>query len=88
MTRDILIGIDAGTSVIKSVAFTLAGEQIAVAARPNIYATPGGGQVEQDMLAHLGRLRRDAARTHRARPGPRRAASPPSPSPRRATAPG
>src|SRR3984957_5089171 len=49
MTRDILIGIDAGTSVIKAVAFSLAGEQIAVAARPNIYLTLGGGQVEQDM---------------------------------------
>ena len=50
MTRDILIGIDAGTSVIKSVAFSLTGEQIAVAARPNVYETPGPGQVEQDML--------------------------------------
>src|SRR6202035_3705021 len=49
MTRDILIGIDAGTSVIKAVAFSLAGEQIAVAARPNVYRTLGGGQVEQDM---------------------------------------
>ena len=49
MTRDILIGIDAGTSVIKAVAFSLAGEQIAVAARPNVYQTLGGGQVEQDM---------------------------------------
>ena len=50
MTRDILVGIDAGTSVIKSVAFSLTGEQIAVAARPNVYETPGPGQVEQDML--------------------------------------
>src|SRR4051794_15726643 len=50
MTPDILIGIDAGTSVIKSVAFTLAGEQVAMASRPNSYATPGPGQVEQDML--------------------------------------
>src|SRR6202046_1617021 len=49
MTRDILIGVDAGTSVIKSIAFSLAGEQIAVAARPNVYQTLGGGQVEQDM---------------------------------------
>ena len=49
MTRDILLGIDAGTSVIKSVAFSLAGEQVAVAARPNVYQTLGGGQVEQDM---------------------------------------
>ncbi len=49
MSRDILVGVDAGTSVIKSVAFSLTGEQIAVAARPNFYETPGPGQVEQDM---------------------------------------
>jgi erythritol kinase len=49
MTRDILLGIDAGTSVIKTVAYTLGGEQIAVAARPNVYQSLGGGQVEQDM---------------------------------------
>jgi erythritol kinase len=50
VTPDILLGIDAGTSVIKSVAFSLAGEQIAIAARPNFYEALGGGQVEQDML--------------------------------------
>ena len=49
MNGDILIAIDAGTSVIKAVAFTLAGEPIAIGARPNTYATPGPGQVEQDM---------------------------------------
>jgi erythritol kinase (D-erythritol 1-phosphate-forming) len=49
MTRDILVGVDAGTSVIKAVAYSLGGEQIAVAARPNVYQTLGGGQVEQDM---------------------------------------
>ncbi len=49
MSDDILIGIDAGTSVIKSVAFTVTGEQIAVAAIPNSYASVGGGGVEQDM---------------------------------------
>ncbi|CAM5771611.1 carbohydrate kinase [Labrys miyagiensis] len=49
MERDLLIGIDAGTSVIKSVVFTLAGKQLAMASRPNSYATPGPGQVEQDM---------------------------------------
>ena len=48
MTCDIVIGIDAGTSVIKSVAFSLGGEQIAVAAKPNVYQTLGGGQ-QQDM---------------------------------------
>jgi erythritol kinase len=50
MNRDLLIGIDAGTSVIKAVAFTISGEQVAIASRPNAYATPGPGQVEQDML--------------------------------------
>jgi erythritol kinase len=46
---DILIGVDAGTSVIKAVAFDLAGRQIATAARPNSYETLGPGQIEQDM---------------------------------------
>jgi len=35
--RDILIGIDAGTSVIKSIAFDTLGRQIAAAALPNHY---------------------------------------------------
>lgn len=49
MSRDLLIGVDAGTSVLKAVAFTLAGEQVAVAARPNAYDNLGGGRIEQDM---------------------------------------
>jgi len=49
MTRDIIIGIDSGTSLVKSVAFTTTGEQIAVAALPNDYATLAGGGVEQDL---------------------------------------
>jgi erythritol kinase (D-erythritol 1-phosphate-forming) len=49
MTDPILIGIDAGTSVIKSVAFTLQGEQIAATAIPNSYTTLADGGVEQDM---------------------------------------
>ena len=49
MTRDILIGIDAGTSVIKAVAFDLSGRQLAIASRQNHYATLPGGGVEQDM---------------------------------------
>ena len=49
MTRDILIGIDAGTSVLKAVAFTLEGRQLDTFSIPNSYdALPGGG-VEQDM---------------------------------------
>jgi erythritol kinase len=50
MSRDIIIGIDAGTSVIKAVAFTLAGEQLAITAMPNRYDTLPDGGVEQDML--------------------------------------
>lgn len=49
MTDGVLIGIDAGTSVIKSVAFTTAGEQIAAAAVANRYQTFADGGAEQDM---------------------------------------
>ena len=49
MKDAVLIGIDAGTSVIKSVAFTTAGEQLAVAAIANTYETLPDGGVEQDM---------------------------------------
>lgn len=47
--KDLLIGIDAGTSVIKAVAFDLAGRQVALASRRNEYTTLPGGGVEQDM---------------------------------------
>lgn len=49
MTRDILIGIDAGTSVIKSVAFDLSGKQIAVASTPNNYSTSTDGAAFQSL---------------------------------------
>jgi erythritol kinase (D-erythritol 1-phosphate-forming) len=49
MSDGILIGIDAGTSVIKSIAFTTKGEQIAAAAIPNAYTTMPDGGAEQDM---------------------------------------
>ena len=49
MTKDLIIGIDAGTSVIKAVAFDLAGRQVAVASKPNAYEERPGGAVEQDM---------------------------------------
>jgi erythritol kinase len=49
MTRDLLIGIDAGTSVLKAVAFTLDGMQAGIASRPNSYSRFGRGCVEQDM---------------------------------------
>jgi erythritol kinase (D-erythritol 1-phosphate-forming) len=59
MTRDLIIAIDAGTSVLKSVAFTLDGTQVAVASRPNSYACFGHGFVEQDMM----KTWRDATQT-------------------------
>lgn len=46
---DILIGIDAGTSVIKAVAFDLAGRQIAASAVPNRYATGADGSATQSL---------------------------------------
>src|SRR4051795_12853673 len=49
MTRQVLIGIDAGTSVVKAVAFDTEGRQLALAARPNSYVTLPGGGVEQDL---------------------------------------
>lgn len=46
---DILIGIDAGTSVIKAVAFDAGGRQLAVASTPNTYTTRPDGAAFQDM---------------------------------------
>jgi len=47
--RDLLIGIDAGTSVIKAVAFDLSGKQIAVASVPNRYTTSADGAATQPL---------------------------------------
>lgn len=47
--HDLLIGIDAGTSVIKAVAFDLSGRQIAVASTPNRYATRADGAAFQSL---------------------------------------
>ena len=49
MKDGVLIGIDAGTSIIKSVAFSTNGQQIAAAATPNHYTTLSDGGAEQDM---------------------------------------
>lgn len=49
MVDGIIIGIDAGTSVLKSVAFSRDGRQLAVAAIANDYVTFPDGGVEQDM---------------------------------------
>jgi len=45
----LLIGIDAGTSVMKAVAFSLAGDEVATAAVPNKVLYGPGGFAEQDM---------------------------------------
>lgn len=57
--RDVLIGIDAGTSVIKSVAFDLQGRQLAACAIPNLYEAVGRTGSVQD----LPRTWADTART-------------------------
>ena len=49
MSKDVLIGVDAGTSVMKAVAFTLDGRQLEAFAIPNSYETLANGGVEQDM---------------------------------------
>ena len=46
---DILIGVDAGTSVIKAIAFDLEGRQLAVASTPNRYQTRPDGAAFQSL---------------------------------------
>lgn len=48
-SRDIIIGIDAGTSVIKAVAFDLGGTQIATSAVRNRYRTGADGSAVQSL---------------------------------------
>ncbi|HTO61883.1 MAG TPA: FGGY family carbohydrate kinase, partial [Bradyrhizobium sp.] len=47
--RDLIVGIDAGTSMIKTVAFTRDGRQLGEFALPNTYRVAAGGRVEQEM---------------------------------------
>lgn len=49
MAADILIGIDAGTSVIKAVAFDLRGRQLAASAVPNRYRAGQDGSATQSL---------------------------------------
>ncbi|MGZ2256335.1 FGGY family carbohydrate kinase [Roseobacter sp. A03A-229] len=49
MSGEIIIGIDAGTSVMKSVAFDLQGNQLMVASIPNSYDNGPGGAVTQPL---------------------------------------
>lgn len=59
--RDVIVGLDAGTSVTKAVAFDLDGRELAHVGRPNRYEELPGGGVEQDMA----RTWTDAAATLR-----------------------
>lgn len=45
----LILALDAGTSLIKAVAFEAGGRMVATASRPNIYEERGGGIAEQDM---------------------------------------
>lgn len=47
--RDLIVGLDAGTSVTKAVAFDLDGRELIHVGRPNLYHELPGGAVEQDM---------------------------------------
>ncbi len=49
MAKDIIIGIDAGTSIIKAVAFTLNGKEIATSSIANIYNTSQNGHATQSL---------------------------------------
>lgn len=49
MSRDLIIGIDAGTSMMKSIAFDHNGNQIVGASRPNRYHTGHDGSATQSM---------------------------------------
>ena len=60
---DLLLGIDAGTSVIKVVAFDLKGNQIAVAAKANHYEILPNGGVEQDLIELVQTLLKSFARS-------------------------
>lgn len=69
--RDVIIGLDAGTSVIKAVAFTADGAEIAAEGTRNTYRQDPGGAATQDMRRCwedcAGTLRRLVARLDPAR---------------------
>ncbi len=49
MTRPLLLALDSGTSMVKAVAFTVDGQEVASASRPNAVDLRGDGAAEQDM---------------------------------------
>jgi erythritol kinase len=84
-TQKIIIGIDAGTSVIKAVAFDLSGRQIATASVRNRYATGDDGSATQSLARHGSIAPARCAVSAKSYPILRRARRP-LPSPDRATA--
>jgi len=63
-----LIGVDAGTSVVKAVAFAESGEVLRVSSRPTTTRSPEPGHSEQDpeeVIAAVGETVRDVARGER-----------------------
>ncbi|EGO95707.1 MULTISPECIES: FGGY-family carbohydrate kinase [unclassified Acidiphilium] len=51
MTKQVIVALDAGTSVLKAVAFDIEGRPVALESRQNHYVEDGRGGVEQDMEA-------------------------------------
>ncbi len=49
MNKDVIVSVDAGTSVIKAIAFDVSGRQLGIASRRNTYRQLPDGGVEQDM---------------------------------------
>ena len=49
MAKDIIIGIDAGTTILKAVAFTLNGKEVATSSIKNIYNTSVNGNATQPL---------------------------------------
>jgi xylulokinase/erythritol kinase len=66
----ITIGVDAGTSVIKAVAFDEDGHDLVTVIRPNAVRTPKPGWSEQDMAATFGTVADAVAAAVRESPGP------------------
>ena len=66
----IVVGVDAGTSVVKAVAFDDDGAEVAAAARPGAVAVPRPGWSEQDMLGTFDAIAEAITQVVRASPEP------------------
>ena len=47
MNKDVIIGIDAGTSVLKAVAFSIDGKELANTSTPNVFNISDDGKATQ-----------------------------------------